>query len=55
MFDLKTQNGPLDQMAEAEIFGFDSIVLKISFYLVSNICMYYGFKVLNRKMKHKSP
>ena len=43
MIDWKDQNGSLDQNAEVEIFGFDSIVLKVCFYLVSNICMHYDF------------
>ena len=43
MFDWKNLNGSLDQMAELENFGFDSIVLKVSFYLGCNICMHYGY------------
>ena len=55
IFDWKDQNGSLDQMAEVEIFGFDSIVLKVYFYLVLNICIYWVVYVVFKKMEHKSP
>ena len=43
MFVLKDQNYSLDHMAEVEDLDFDPFVLKVCFYLVSNICMRYGF------------
>ena len=55
MFDWEDQNESLEQMAEVENFGFDSIVEKVSVCLGCNICTYYGLQVLNRRMEHKSP
>ena len=55
MFDWKDQNGLVDQIDGNENSSFDSIVLKVCFYSVLNICTHYDFKVLNREMEHKSP
>ena len=51
MFDWKGKNGSLDHMAKVENFGFDSIVLEASSYLVSNIRIPLLFSVVFKKME----
>ena len=55
MFDWKDQNGSLDHMVEVQNFGFDSILLKVYFYLGRNTCVNYGFHIFTKKMEHESP
>ena len=55
IYVLEDQNWSLDQMAEVEISGFDSIVERVPSYLGCNVCINYGFYILNRRLKHDLP